>query len=637
MDLNQTLQLAMDQLNAEQQEAVRHGDGPALVLAGAGSGKTKVLTTRVAYLLSKGVAPESIVLLTFTNKAAKEMQERVRRLTGQTLPFAGTFHRLSAKLLRWHGHLIGIPPQYIIYDADDQLSLLKLISRDFDLDPKRFPPRVLMKGISDAKQQLLGPDEYQQFARGYFQEGVAKAYTEYERRLAAAGAVDFDNLLVKTVELLRKSPEIRQKYQLQWEHILIDEYQDTNHAQYAFTQLVVAPQNNLFVVGDASQAIYGWRGADYRNLLKLKQDYAQFVEYRLERNYRSTPAILAAASSVIQNNTMHPVLDLWTDSTGHPTIEVIEAEDGGEEAERIIRTIKQEFPDDLDDVAILYRTNAQSRQFEESLVRAGIPYKLVGGVAFYARKEIKDVLAYLSVILQPEDEVSLTRITKLGKRVMATFLSWATEVRSQVPISGWPSSLELIDGILAATRYLDKLDPEDPLDLTRIENLQELRSVATQVGEVTEFLEQIALVGSEQDSAERQQGQSGVTLMSLHAAKGLEFDIVFLVGLEEGLFPHSRSLQDREQMEEERRLCYVGITRAKRRLFLSFARRRLLYGSYQQQLPARFLAEIPAELLSGQKNTRRPDGRRSPTIDPDDPSLQALLDGELDIGEWLTH
>jgi DNA helicase-2/ATP-dependent DNA helicase PcrA len=633
----QGLDAALAQLNPEQQLAVQHGTGPAVVLAGAGSGKTKVLTTRVAYLLNQGVPPESIVLLTFTNKAAKEMQERVFRLTGRSLPFAGTFHRLAAKLLRLHGHLIGVPPRYTIYDTDDQLSLLKLIARDFDLDPKRFPPRVLLKGISDAKQQLLGPEEYRQFARGYFQEGVARVYVEYERRLAAAGAVDFDNLLVKAVELLRTQADVRQQFQQQWQHILIDEYQDTNTAQYTFTQIIASPQNNLFVVGDASQAIYGWRGADYRNLLKLKQDYGNVAEYRLERNYRSSPAILEAASSVIQNNTLHPVLELWTDNTGHPTIEVIEAEDGADEARRIVRCITTHFRDDVDEVAILYRTNAQSREFEEALLRAGVPYKLVGGVAFYARKEIKDVLSYLAVLLQPEDEVAMIRIGKLGKRVLATFLGWSEKIRAAAESTTWPTSLELIDGILETTGYLKKLDPEDPVDLTRIENIQELRSVASQVTDVSELLEQIALVGSEQDSNERQRGESGVTLMSLHAAKGLEFSTVFLVGLEEGLFPHSRALMEREQMEEERRLCYVGITRAKKRLYLSFARRRLLYGNFQQQLPARFLKEIPAHILVGEPGPGRPDGRRTPTVDPDDPSLDALLNGEMDIGEWLTQ
>lgn len=632
----QDIQSALQQLNIEQQQAVQHGTGPAVVLAGAGSGKTKVLTTRVAFLLDQGVPPESIVLLTFTNKAAKEMQERVFQLTGRHLPFAGTFHRLAAKLLRIHGHLVGVPPRYTIYDTDDQLSLLKLIARDYDLDPKRFPPRVLLKSISDAKQQLHGPDEYRQFARGYFQEGVARVYAEYERRLAAAGAVDFDNLLMKGVELLRTSEEVRKQYQEQWQHILIDEYQDTNTAQYTFTQIIALPQNNLFVVGDASQAIYGWRGADYRNLLKLKQDYGNVAEYRLERNYRSTPAILQAASSVIQNNTMHPVLELWTEKTGHPTIEVLEAEDGADEARKIVRRITSEFLSDIDTVAILYRTNAQSRAFEEALLHAGVPYKLVGGVAFYARKEIKDVLSYLAVLLQPQDEVSLQRITKLGKRVLATFQAWAEGVRVPAEANGWPASLELIDGILETTQYLKKLDPEDPTDLTRIENIQELRSVASQVKDVSELLEQIALVGSEQDSQERQRGESGVTLMSLHAAKGLEFETVFLAGLEEGLFPHSRALMERDQMEEERRLCYVGITRAKQRLFLSYARRRLLYGTFQQQLPARFLKEIPAHLLSGEPGPGRPAEQRARHVDFDDPSLDALLNGEMDIGDWLT-
>lgn len=620
-------------LNEEQKLAVQHGTGPAVVLAGAGSGKTRVLTTRVAFLLDQGVAPESIVLLTFTNKAAKEMSERVERLTGQRLPFAGTFHRLAAKLLRLHGPLIGLSPNYVIYDGDDQLALLKAISKEMGLDPKRYHPRVLLSSISDAKQQLLSPEEYNQFAKGTFQETVAAVYKTYERRLAQAGAVDFDNLLVKAIELFRKNEDIRKKYQNQWEHVLIDEYQDTNQAQYVFTKLITFPQNNLFVVGDASQAIYGWRGADYRNLMRLKSDFANMEEYRLEKNYRSTPAILEAASGVIKHNTLHPVLELWTDNNDGTKIHILENADGTEEARQVVSIIRSEFSLRLDDVAILYRTNAQSREFEEALLRAGVPYRLVGGVAFYSRKEVKDVLAYLSVLLQPEDGVNAARLVKLGKRQFAAFQNWAEDQRQKNLVFERPV-LEIIDDIMKITGYLEKLDEDDPTDAARIENIQELRSVASQLPNINDFLEQVALVGSEQNSnVKGEVEQAAVTLMSLHAAKGLEFGVVFLAGLEEGLFPHSRSLLDREQMEEERRLMYVGITRAKEKLFLSYARRRLLYGGYTPQLPARFLKEIPKSVLASTTSTML---QNSNPVDLDDPSLDALLAGDLDIDEWLT-
>lgn len=624
----------LDQLNEEQKQAVQHGDGPAMVLAGAGSGKTKVLTTRVAHLIDQGLSPQNIVLLTFTNKAAREMSERVYALTGFALPYAGTFHRLSAKLLRMHGDKVGLSERFIIYDGDDQISLLKIIASELDLDPKRYHPRVLLKSIGEAKQQLLTPEEYQQFARSGFQQVVSKAYMLYEKRLMQAGAVDFDNLLMKAVELLRTDQEIRQMYQKTWQHVLIDEYQDTNHAQYTFTQLITFPQQNLFVVGDASQAIYGWRGADYRNLLKLKTDYVSIEEYRLEKNYRSTPSILEAASQVIRHNTLHPVLDLWTDKQDITKLELIEANDGAEEAALIVQKIRNLYKDSLSDVAILYRTNAQSREFEEALLRAGIPYKLVGGVAFYSRKEIKDVLAYLQVLLEPGNVVSAARATKLGKRKFQLFTAWAETVRETENGLNRPV-LELIDEILKITGYLDKLDEKNPVDLTRIENIQELRSVATQLPDISAFLEQIALVGSEdpKPSAEKEvDNQEAVTLMSLHAAKGLEFPTVFLAGLEEGLFPHSRALMDREQMEEERRLCYVGITRAKQKLYLSYAKRRLLYGSYTQQLPARFLKEIPAHLVEGGEARKVVNA-----VDLDDPSLDALLSGDIDVDEWLSR
>ncbi|MCD8484507.1 UvrD-helicase domain-containing protein [Candidatus Woesebacteria bacterium] len=628
-------------LNEEQRQAVLHGDGPAMVLAGAGSGKTRVLTTRVAYLIDqKNIQPEEIVLLTFTNKAAKEMEERVRVLTGYSLPYAGTFHRLCARLLRRHAELVGLSQSYVIYDSDDQLSLIKLIAKELNLDSKKYHPRALVKSISESKQQLITPEEYEQFARGPFQTTVARVYRIYEKKLIEAGAVDFDNMLSKVVELFRKNEHIRKQYQQQWKHVLIDEYQDTNHAQYVLTKLIAFPQNNLYVVGDASQAIYGWRGADYRNLLKLRQDFANVEEYRLERNYRSTPSILEAASNVIRNNTMHPVLELWTDSVDTHKLRVLQANDGTEEAHLVANIIAREHPDELSDVAILYRTNAQSREFEEALLRKGIPYKLVGGVAFYSRKEIKDILAYLQLVYQPNDVISENRVLKLGKRRYANFTEWRDTVRNLETGEVTGTTQDLLEGILKSSNYMDKLDEKDPTDLTRIENIQELHSVAAQFPELPLFLEQVALVGGEREERSSMGEGPAVTLMSLHAAKGLEFPYVFLVGLEEGLFPHSRSLQDREQMEEERRLCYVGITRAKSRLVLSYAQRRLLYGNYSQQMPARFLREIPAHAFEdgaspfGQNARLRSENSHSETP-LDDPMLDAILDGSMDIDEWL--
>jgi len=628
-------------LNEDQRQAVLHDQGPAMVLAGAGSGKTRVLVTRVAHLLAQQKAqPQNILLLTFTNKAAGEMQARVARLTGHELPFAGTFHRLCARILRSHAEKIGLPSSFSIYDSDDQLSLIKLISRDLDLDPKQMHPRAIASAIGEAKQQLIGPEEFQQFARGHFQEVVGRVYHLYEKRLTDAGAVDFDNLLVKTVELMQRENEVRHYYQSMFEYVLIDEYQDTNHAQYVLTKLFVQPQNNLFVVGDASQAIYGWRGADYRNLLKLKQDFAQVEEYRLEQNYRSTPSILQAASSVIQNNHLHPVLDLWTENSGREKISLMECHDGREEAQRVIRLMQQQS-NDWDEVAILYRTNAQSREFEEALMREGIPYRLVGGVKFYARKEVKDVLAFLSLVSQPADEVAANRVIKLGKRRFAEFTQWRDEYLQAGTLL---STQEVLDKVLEVTEYLKKFDEKDPEDVSRLENIQELRSVATQFPQLGEFLEQVALVENDSVGDQGQTNQSAVTLMSLHAAKGLEFKIVFLVGMEEGLFPHSRSLLEKEKLEEERRLCYVGITRARVKLNMSYAKQRYIFGTPQRQLPSRFIKEIPATLFESLPKSDSDGLSRlapeKPAFRPsaynlDDPELEALLNGDIPIDDWL--
>jgi DNA helicase-2/ATP-dependent DNA helicase PcrA len=634
-------------LNEQQQAAVLHADGPAMVLAGAGSGKTKVLTTRAALLLAEtDIRPDQILLLTFTNKAAGEMNERVRRLSGQFLPFSGTFHRICCRILRVQAEKVGLKTNFVIYDADDQLSLVKLIARDFDLDSKQYHPRALLSAIGDAKQQLLSADEYRQFARGQFQEIAARVFVEYERRLRAAGAVDFDNLLVLAVQLFRQYPEVIKQYQEQFVHVLVDEYQDVNHAQYVLTKFLAFPQNNLFVVGDASQAIYGWRGADYHNLLKLKQDFVHIAEYRLERNYRSTNNILAAATGVIHHNTLHPVLDLWTDNNTNHKIVVLENRDGTEEARVVTQKIQQLVAagESLSEIAILYRTNAQSREFEEAFMLAGMPYRLVGGVQFYARKEIKDILAYLSYFLQPTNEVAAHRLLKIGKRQFALFQTWVT-VQQADPHWLQQATNDRIAAILDVTSYAKKLDANDPADLTRLENIQELQSAAVAFPNLVEFMEQVALVENDQLKNQEAAATDRVTLMSLHAAKGLEFNVVFLVGMEEGLFPHSRALLEKEQMEEERRLCYVGITRARRQLFLSSAQRRLVHGSYQSQLPARFLKEIPTDILQYDRshelstpNGSRPAKPAAKTwsdTDWHDPSLDKLLSGELSVDRWL--
>lgn len=625
-------------LNKQQRLAVLHGEGPAMVLAGAGSGKTRVLVTRVAYLLDqKHLKPENILLLTFTNKAAGEMQERVLRLTGQQLPFAGTFHKLCARILRSYGPKLGYPQNYVIYDSDDQLALLKLILSDLNIDPKQYHQRAMQAAISEAKQQLIGPEEYQQFARGRFQEIVGRVYRVYEQRLRDASAVDFDNLLTKTVELLQQHNDVREYYQQMFQYVLIDEYQDTNHAQYILTKLLVQPQNNLFVVGDASQAIYGWRGADYRNMMKLKQDFAHVVEYRLEQNYRSTPCILQAASSVIQNNHTHPILELWTENADRDKVTLMECPDGANEARRVARMISQ-LVDDLNEVAVLYRTNAQSREFEEALMRLGLPYRLVGGVKFYARREVKDVLAYLSLVHQPENEVAYRRVEKLGKRRLAAFTQWRDEYQTKETTL---STAELLDAILAVTKYTDKYNDKDPEDVSRLENIQELKSVAMQFPDLTEFLEQVALVENDQVGDQGSTDQPAVTLMSLHAAKGLEFNTVFLVGVEEGLFPHSRSLLERDQLEEERRLCYVGITRARQKLIVSYARQRYVFGTPQRQLPSRFIREIPAQLFESlpESNGLADPGitvrKQGAVYNLDDPELEALLSGDMAIEDWL--
>ncbi|KKW10886.1 MAG: ATP-dependent DNA helicase PcrA, DNA helicase II / ATP-dependent DNA helicase PcrA [Microgenomates group bacterium GW2011_GWC1_49_7] len=593
----------LNDLNSDQLKAVQYTDGPVLILAGAGSGKTRVLTYRVAYLIAeKHIHPENILMLTFTNKAANEMKERIKKLIHtSSLPFAGTFHSLCVKILRIDGKHIGIPDDFVIYDEQDQLDAMKDAMKTLDISAKNLPagkagfnPGAVLHTISEAKNELISATEYPQYARGYFQETVAAVYVQYQKTLADSHALDFDDLLTKTVELFVKHKDIAAKYQEKYHYVLIDEYQDTNRAQYVLSKLLSARYRNICVVGDASQSIYRWRGADFRNIINFKKDYPDVVEFHLERNYRSTQTILDAAYGVISKNTSHPILKLWTDNHGGERILLYEARNEHDEATFLVQTILQANRP-FADFAILYRTNAQSRVVEEAFLHAGIPYVLVGGTRFYERKEIKDVLAYLRLIANPKDMVSYKRVEKLGKGRLDKFLAFDETVRKDAKLISL-TTLELLDATLSATSYLELYDANVEEEAYRLENIKELRSVATEFPVLKEFLETVALMET-QESKKVRPGEHGVTLMTMHAAKGLEFAIVFMIGMEEGLFPHARSLTDRQELEEERRLCYVGITRAKEKLYVTYANRRLFFGQRTQNMISRFIADIPQHVL----------------------------------------
>ena len=589
----------MNDLNKQQLEAVSYTNGPLLILAGAGSGKTKVLTHRVAYFIEKGLAkPENCLLLTFTNKAAGEMKERIAHLLAalpaETSVKAGTFHSFCAKVLRIDGQYIGVPINFIIYDSQDQKDLVKQILDNMNLSTDQYNPASILNSIGDAKNQMLTPTEYINFVRSSWQEVTAKVYVEYEKALKENGALDFDDLLLKTVKLFQEVPQILKKWQNNLTHIFVDEWQDTNKIQYLLTKLLVGKRNNLTAVGDFAQSIYSWRGADPTNLNKLVKDYSNIKVVNMEQNYRSTQNILAAANSVISKNTSHPILKLWTDKKEGKKITIYPARSGFEEADFIVNTVNQLISNSvkLSDIAILYRTNAQSRVLEEALLHAGIPYTLVGGVRFYDRKEIKDILSYLKYLVNPKDSVSRKRIEKLGVRRQEKFMNLTTG-----QLDNW-TTLQTLDEIIQITNYLDLFKKETEENMQRLENIKELRSVATEFPNINEFLENVALVESNSSPFTVHGSQSDfVTLMTLHAAKGLEFPIVFIVGMEEGIFPHSRTLMDKQELEEERRLAYVGITRAKEKLYLSYATSRLYFGEKLNNPPSRFLADIPEELL----------------------------------------
>jgi len=634
----QMLDELLEGLNPEQRRAVETTEGPLLIQAGAGSGKTKTLTHRIAYLIGTGKAmPHHILAVTFTNKAAKEMRERVASLLGEDaghrgfMPYMGTFHAICVRLLRQDGDYIGIPRSFVIFDESDCQAAIKQAIRQLGIDEKSFPPRTLKGFISSAKNELLAPQEYARSAASPAQEAAAKVYPLYERALKEAAALDFDDLINRTVALLETHAEVRRKWQQQFRYIMIDEYQDTNAAQYRLIKLLTNDQHNIAVVGDDWQSIYSWRGADFRNILKFEKDYKDCTVIKLEQNYRSTKNILDAAHAIITKNTQRSDKKLWTDAGEGLPVQIIQAAGEQAEAELIVRRIRLALDAGLrryHDVAVLYRTNAQSRAIEEMFVRYGVPYRIVGGVRFYDRKEIKDVMAYLRLIFQPEDRVSFERIVNVpargvGAKSLQHFYAWqrangyslaqalanAADCRevtgkARTGLSGLGAALTalrdagqtstvagLIDSLLRRIDYLHHLDDGTPQGEARQENVKELLSVAQEYQDagLEGFLEEVALV-SDLDSADL--SGDAVTLMTLHAAKGLEFPVVFMTGMEESIFPHSRALYDQSEMEEERRLCYVGMTRARQELYMTYASSRLLYGGVQHNLPSRFLSEV---------------------------------------------
>jgi len=593
----------LDDLNPEQKRAVAYNDGPLLVLAGAGSGKTRVLTRRAAWLIAeKAVLPDEILLLTFTNKAAGEMKERIYELAGSVPTFAGTFHSFCVKLLRRDGLAIGVPKDFVIYDTQDQKDAVKDILDRMNLSTDSYKPGSILGMISDAKNQMIEPLQYGEFASTDMQEKVFSIYGQYQKMLEEMGALDFDDLLLKTVKLLTQNKEVLEKWQRRLPYILVDEWQDTNKIQYSLTKLLVGDNRQITAVGDASQSVYSWRGADYRNINYLKRDYPDIKIINLEQNYRSTESILSAANAVISKNSGHPVLKLWTKNERGERIKLFKAENGLHEAKYIAGQVGQlsKTGYQYQDVAVLYRTNAQSRVIEEALLHEGIPYIIVGGIKFYARAEIKDIISMLRLLVNKKDTVSRKRLEKVGVRRKEAF----DELAKTVDPSGH-KTLELMDTVIAKTNYLAKYERETEENLARLENIKELRSVATQFSNVNEFLENVALVEAEAEAQlERHflDASGKVTLMTLHGAKGLEFPVVFMAGLEEGLFPHSRSLFDTQELEEERRLAYVGITRAKEILYLTHADRRLYFGQRNSNPPSRFLMDIPEELLDTTDN-----------------------------------
>ena len=630
-------------LNPAQAQAVAHTEGPLLIMAGAGSGKTKVLTCKIANLLDKGISPYNILAITFTNKAATEMRERVDRMIGEKAKsvWLSTFHSFCAKFLRFEIEALGIYKQnFVIYDTQDAQTLIKNCLKELNLDEKQYAPYSVQSAISNAKNMMLTPDDYARDATDFFARKVAEIYNLYQKNLIENNALDFDDLLMLAVKVLKENEMVRQKYQQRFRYILVDEYQDTNGAQYQLTSLLAGMYRNLCVVGDADQSIYGWRGADIRNIMDFEKDYPEATVIKLEQNYRSTKTILNAANMVIEHNLDRKPKKLWTDNPQGDKIIHYTANDERDESKFITEeAVKQKtlFNVSYGDMAVLYRTNAQSRALEEGFMRAGVPYTMVGGLKFYDRKEIKDILAYLRVIYNPEDTISLKRIINVPKRSLGnvtmeklaefaqmynmtlfdavsapetapitpkakqSLANFAEFILTMLNESTRLSVHDLIEQVMEKSGYIAELEKEHTVEnQTRLENIKELLSVAKDFERTNEeptlenFLSNVSLV-SDIDNADMEDDR--VTLMTMHAAKGLEFPVVFLAGMEEGLFPHSRTLMNEAEIEEERRTCYVGITRAERKLYITNAKSRMIFGRAVSYEPSRFISEIPIEFL----------------------------------------
>lgn len=629
--------LLLEGLNAQQQEAVLSTEGPVLILAGAGSGKTKALTHRFAYFLQdRKVSPLNILCVTFTNKAAAEMRDRIGRLLGLveserlTFPWLGTFHSVCVRILRreLNKATLGISSSFVIFDESDALTAVKRAMDELKIDPKQFNPGVTRGMISGAKNELLTPTQYAQFAIGPWQRTVVDVYLRYQELLTQANAVDFDDILLKTLQLFSQHPEILHQYQERFRYIMVDEYQDTNRAQYLLVKQLAAEHRNIFVIGDDWQSVYSWRGADFRNILDFEQDWPDTKVIKLEQNYRSTQVILDAAQAVIFNNERRSDKKLWSERPIGMPITVVECLNEKEESEFVVREIMAlvKAADytgtrSYDDCVILYRTNAQSRAVEETLLRRQIPYRIVGGVRFYERKEIKDLLAFVRFLVNPRDWVSLERIINLPARGIGAkavqqlrayirdstrllppkveeFLGLMEELRAGIQNKPADEVIQLVVDKVGYKAYL--LDGGSIEGESRWENVRELIGVAERTQNLEEFLEQVGLMQEAEEQAEhRAEGartEGAVTLMTIHAAKGLEFPVVLVVGMEEGIFPHSRALTEKNEMEEERRLAYVAMTRAKDRLYLLHAFERRLYGLLQSNPSSRFIEEIPEGL-----------------------------------------
>lgn len=619
-------------LNDKQKEAVLATEGPVLILAGAGSGKTRALTHRIAYLIGeKGVRAQNILAVTFTNKAAQEMSDRVSRLldsrskleirnssfTGASLPWLGTFHSICVRILRREAGNLSIKNDFTIYDEDDSIRAVKSAMRQLDISEKKYNPRAIRSFISSAKGELLNAKAYRQFANDHFTGIVADVYEVYDKILRSSSALDFDDLIGKTVLLFQNNPEVLKKYQQLFRYILVDEYQDTNHSQYIFLKLLAEAHKNIFVIGDDWQSIYSFRGAKFQNILDFEKDYPDAKVIYLEKNYRSRRPILDAAQSVIRNNEFRTDKILCAELGDGAPVTLVDATNKYDEVDFIIdeiRSLQSGESKSLNDFVILYRTNAQSRAFEETLIKRQIPYRIIGGTRFYERKEIKDLVSYLKLIKNPQDQMALARVINtpprgIGKVTEEKIISLPEEERGTIAKYQDFSRLmqelrdtyakgkrtdELIEEIMRKTGYKDLFTDNSIESQSRLENIEELKVAASSYDDLDSFLEAITLLS---DTDEYEKNDEILTMMTIHAAKGLEFPVVFITGLEEGLFPHTMSLEDQYQLEEERRLLYVGMTRAMERLYLSFAREKFFYGRYEPCLPSRFVEELPNEEL----------------------------------------